>query len=200
MNNVNKLITIPIVFFSIAGWAQTVSQPAASAAQYSEASLPDLSSQVPSPRPEDVQSKESLLAAIYDVISGPAGDRDWKRFRSLFLPEARFIRTAEQAEGTVDVRVLSVDDFIKASGDYFAKEGFYESAIANRVESFGHITQVFSSYESRHAPGEKPFARGINSIQLLNDGKRWWVATILWDSERPNNPLPPDFAEPAKAR
>jgi hypothetical protein len=41
------------------------------------------------------------------------------------------------------------------------------------------MTQVFSSYESRHAPGEKPFERGINSVQLLNDGKRWWVVSIF---------------------
>jgi hypothetical protein len=58
----------------------------------------------------------------------------------------------------------------------------------------GNVTQVFSSYESRHSPSDKPFDRGINSIQLLNDGKRWWVLSILWDSERADNPLPANFA------
>jgi hypothetical protein len=80
----------------------------------------------------------------------------------------------------------------------FRKEPFYESAIANRVQTFGNIAQVFSAYESRHAPGEKPFQRGINSIQMLNDGKRWWVLSILWDEERPDNPLPKEFAKAAK--
>jgi hypothetical protein len=48
---------------------------------------------------------------------------------------------------------------------------------------------VFSTYESRHAKGEKPFARGINSIQVFNDGQRWWVLNILWESESEQNPL-----------
>jgi len=54
---------------------------------------------------------------------------------------------------------------------------------------------VFSSYESRRSPAAKPFQRGINSIQLLNNGKRWWVLSILWDEERAGNPLPADFVK-----
>ena len=80
------------------------------------------------------------------------------------------------------------------AGDVFKKEPFYENAIVNRAQTFGNVAHVFSSYESRHAPGEKPFQCGINSIQLINDGKRWWVLSILWDEERPDNPLPPEFA------
>ena len=87
-----------------------------------------------------------------------------------------------------------MDEFIRDGREYFAKEGFYENAIVNQPESYGNVTQVLSSYESRHSPGEKPFQRGINSIQLLNNGKRWWVVSILWDAERPDNPLPAKFA------
>ena len=68
------------------------------------------------------------------------------------------------------------------------------SPIVSRVQTFGNVAQVFSSYESRHAPGEAPFARGINSFQLVYDGKRWWVVSILWDEERPDNPLAKEFA------
>jgi len=56
------------------------------------------------------------------------------------------------------------------------------------------MAQVFSTYESRHEKDGAPFARGINSIQLLWDGGRWWVATILWDSERPDNPILPQYS------
>src|ERR1700676_3890566 len=45
---------------------------------------PDPFANVPPAKPDDVKSVESLLAALYDVISGPAGERDWNRFRSLF--------------------------------------------------------------------------------------------------------------------
>ena len=155
----------------------------------------DLAAKVPEPKPEDVKSRETILRAIYDVISGPAGNRDWSRFRSLFLPQARFTQTGKSADGKVVIFSWSVEEFIRDAGAVFAKEAFYERAIVNRPDTYGNMAQVFSSYESRHAGGEKPFQRGINSIQLLNDGKRWWVLSILWDSERAGNPLPARFAK-----
>jgi hypothetical protein len=72
-------------------------------------------------------------------------------------------------------------------------EGFFESEIHRRVERFGAVAHVFSTYESRHARDEKPFVRGINSIQLVRDGKRWWIASVVWDTERPDNPIPADY-------
>jgi len=167
-------------------------------ASASASETPDLASQVPAPKAEDVKSMDALLHAIYDVISGPAGDRDWNRFRSLFVPQARFTKAAKEPDGSTAVRLLSVDDFVTVAGNAFRKEPFYESAIANRAQTYGNIAQVFSSYESRHAPGAKPFQRGINSIQMFNDGKRWWVLSILWDEERPDNPLPKNFTKAAK--
>ena len=168
--------------------ANTEQKPTAEQAQ-------DISGQVPSPRPEDVNSIDGLMAAVYDVISGPAGERDWKRFRSLFIPQARLTTPSRNQDGSIRLHLLGVEDYVKLAGDFFSKEGFYEKAIVNRVQKYGNIAQVFSSYESHHAPGDKPFQRGINSFQLLNDGKRWWVVSILWDSERPDNPLPQEFAK-----
>jgi hypothetical protein len=155
----------------------------------------ELAAKVPPAKPEDVKSMDAILVAIYDVISGPAGDRDWKRFRSLFLPQARFTQVSTGPDGSKAVIAWDVDEFVRDAGLVFAKEPFYEKAIVNRPESFGSVTQVFSSYESRHSPTEKPFERGINSIQLLNDGTRWWVLSILWDTERAGNPLPEKFTK-----
>ncbi len=160
-----------------------------------QAPPPDLSSRVPTPRPDDVKSLDSILKAIYNVISGPAGDRDWNRFRSLFVPEARLTSATRKDGGPV--RLLDVEGYARGAGSYFKTHAFYESAIANRVQKFASIAQVFSSYASRTAPNEKPFARGVNSIQLFNDGSRWWVISILWDEESTANPLPPDLATPA---
>ncbi|HXZ31267.1 MAG TPA: hypothetical protein VEH30_03230 [Terriglobales bacterium] len=172
------------------GKQETASANAATAA--------DLASQVPAPRAGDVDSKEAILHAIYDVISGPIGERDWNRFRSLFVPQARFTRAGKNPDGSVSVNLLGVDEFVQLAGNVFKSEAFYENAIVNQVQSYGNISQVFSSYESRHAPGEKPFERGVNSIQMLNDGKRWWVLSILWDEERPANPLPREFTKSKK--
>jgi hypothetical protein len=157
-------------------------------------SAPDPFAGVPAAKPEDVKSVESILAALYDVISGPAGERDWNRFRSLFMPSARLISAEKSPDGAIRVRPSSVEDYVRLGGNYFLKNGFFEEPIVSRIQTFGNVAQVFSSYESRHAPAEAPFARGINSFQLAYDGKRWWVVNILWDEERPDNPLPKEFA------
>ena len=184
-------------------FAQTAPAPKAdtSHAQNSETArqqppAQDLSARVPAAKPEDVNSLDSILKALYDVISGPAGDRDWNRFRSLFIPEARLTSAAKRKDGSIFL--TDVDGYVRRAGGYFKAQAFYESAIVNRIEKFGNIAQVFSSYASRNAPGEKPFARGINSIQLFNDGKRWWIISILWDEETAANPLPAELDQPSK--
>ena len=145
--------------------------------------------------PKDVGSLDSIMMAIYDVISGDKDRaRDWDRFRSLFYKDARLIPSGKNAQtGVVSATVLSPDDYIKRAEPFFAKEGFYENEKARRVEIFGNIAHVFSTYESRHAPAEKPFARGINSFQLLNDGKRWWILTIYWQAETPETLIPKEY-------
>ncbi len=177
-----------------------LASPSFSAAQSSsdkssaQQTAPDPFASVPAPKPADVNSINSIMAAVYDVISGPPGERDWSRFRSLFLPTARLTAATKGTDGAIHLRPMSADEYATRAGGYFLKNGFFEHPIVNRVQTFGNVAQVFSSYESRHAAGEAPFARGINSFQLLNDGKRWWVVSILWDEERPDNPLPKDFA------
>jgi hypothetical protein len=146
-------------------------------------------------RPADVVSVDSILAAVYDVISGPADQkRDWDRMRSLFIPGARLIPVGPAQDGGFVARVLSAEDYITRSAAAMEKQGFFEREIARRTEKFGHIVHAFSTYESRRNEGDaQPFARGINSFQLMNDGKRWWVVTIFWEGERPGNPIPPEY-------
>ena len=143
---------------------------------------------------DETKTPETLLVAIYAAISGPAGERDWDHFRTLFPPEARFTRTREKPGSSVEIQAMSVDDFIKVATDYFKNEAFYENGVVNKMQRYGRLVQAFSSYESRHAPGEKPFARGINSVQMMSDGTRWWVVSIAWDEDRPGNPMPKAFA------
>src|ERR1700678_3705681 len=149
----------------------------------------------PAANPEDVSSPDAILAATYGVISGPAGQkRDWDRFRSLFIPDARLISARLTDDGSYSVRSFSPNDYAARADAYFAKNGFAEREIARKAERYGNIMQIFSTYESRHdAKDAQPFARGINSFQLLFDGKRWWVVTIFWQEETPDNPLPKEF-------
>jgi hypothetical protein len=148
---------------------------------------------VPPAKPEDVGSIDAIIAALYDVISGPAGQaRDWNRMRSLFIPGGRLMPTAVRPDGSVVTRMMEVNDYIATSGPMLERVGFSEREIARRVEQFGHIAHVFSTYEGRMET-EPTVIRGINSIQLLNDGTRWWVVSVYWESERPDNPLPAQY-------
>lgn len=155
----------------------------------------------PAAKPEDVKSMDSIIAAVYDVISGPAGQkRDWDRFQSLFIPGARLIPTFKRPPDApvFSTRVLSPEEFATNSQRAVQTQAFYEKEVARHVEQWGNIAQVFSTYESRHAPGDQPFQRGINSFQLLNDGQRWWVVTIYWQGETKDVPIPPEFLKSPK--
>jgi hypothetical protein len=185
-----------IKFFSVSLCLLIAAAGASATGQ--QQSAPDLASRVPAAKPADVDSVDHIMFAIYDVISGPPGQRDWNRFRSLFVAEGRLTSTVKR-EGSDSVRLLTVEDYVKGAGRYFLTNGFFESAIVNKVQRFGNIAQVFSSYESRHAADVKPFTRGINSVQLFYDGKRWRVLSILWDEESPSNPLPSEMAKRSAA-
>ena len=159
--------------------------------------------------PADVESIEAIIAAAYDSISGPAGKkRDWDRMRSLFISGARLIPTAKEAgrndvdlaagrvrpNGGLAPQMLDIEGFITRAEQAFEKTGFYEKEVARRVERFGQIAHVWSTYESRHDPSDPvPFMRGINSIQLFNDGSRWWILSIYWHHETPQHPIPEKY-------
>jgi hypothetical protein len=147
----------------------------------------------PTVRAGDVDSIDHIMAAVYDVISGPAGPRDWDRFHSLFYTDAKFIPTGKGKDGALHAKMYSADDYIRLSEPYFLKEGFFENSISNRVEEWGNIAHVWSTYESRHAKNDKPFERGINSFQLFNDGQRWWVLNVAWQNEDSDHPIPEKY-------
>ncbi|MCK8522849.1 hypothetical protein M0D21_14825 [Aquimarina sp. D1M17] len=142
-----------------------------------------------------VQSLDSTLETLYGVISGEKGEeRDWELFRYLFKPEAKLIPSVKNKKGNFEVKYMSPEDYIATSGKWLFENGFYEKEIHRETNTFGNITQVFSTYESfKSKTDTKPFMRGINSIQLLNDGKRWWVINIYWTPETETNPIPEQY-------
>jgi hypothetical protein len=142
--------------------------------------------------PGDVESVDAIVAAVYDVISGPAGEsRDWDRWRSLFVPEARLISVGVTREGETGYRVMTPEDYVDRAGESLERNGFFEKEIGRTQEEFGPVVHLFSAYESKRTLDDpEPFARGINSFQLMSDGSRWWVLTVYWTSERPDLPIP----------
>ena len=143
---------------------------------------------------------DAILRALYDVISGPAGPRNWQRFYSLFAPGARLIPTRRPPNAPPQLAVRTPAEFAAAAGPAFEHQPFYEREIGRTVETFGAVTQVMSAYASTRSPNDPaPFARGINGIQLFYDGTRWYVVTIYWDTERPGVPIPPRYLHPDSA-
>ncbi len=141
--------------------------------------------QAPTANEQDVRTVDAIIQALYDVISGPAGQkRDWDRFRSLFAPGGRLIPALSRPGEKPVIRVLDVEDYIRRVDAIFEKEDFWESEKERKTDASGNLVHVFSSYESRRAQAGQPFQTGVNSIQLFNDGTRWWVVTVMWNSTR----------------
>jgi hypothetical protein len=182
---VHLKLTLPLILFSAMIGCAATSAPQTEKPAQTPASA--------APRPADVASRDAIVAALYDSISGPAGDRDWNRFRSLFLPESQLIATLKKKDGTPGYKAMSVQGYVDNAGKYFKEHGFYEREISRKIETFGSITHIFSTYESRQTKDGKPFERGINSIQLYNDGSRWWIVDVYWTGEPPENPIPEQY-------
>jgi len=139
----------------------------------------------------DVASIDGIVRALYEVISGPAGaPRDWDRDRKLFYPGAKLAPTRQKPGGGGIVDFFDLEGYIASRTPMFEKDSFFEKEVARQEFVFGNIAHVLSSYELSRAPGEKPFLRGVNSIQLFHDGERWWILAMAWDNERPGNPFP----------
>jgi len=159
----------------------------------------------PAAAPADVDTIDHLMAALYDVISGPAGQqRDWDRFRSLFLPDARMgvispdqLAAADKPARKGDAFLFTPDTYIERDDPVFKTMSFVERTVANRIETFGNLTSVWSTYESRKAPSDtKPFERGINTLQIVHARGRYWIANIMWDDESHGDTLPDKYLKP----
>jgi hypothetical protein len=143
----------------------------------------------------DVTNMDGVISALYASISGEKGEpRQWDMFSDLFAPDAKLIPTVKNQEGKVGYRYWTPDGYKEQAGSYLVENGFHEVEIYRVTEEYGPIMHIFSTYESRHSKNDaEPFSRGINSIQMLNDGVRWWILNIFWSSESPENPLPTKY-------
>ena len=149
----------------------------------------------PKPHVDDVRSIDTIIKAFYSLSGGPAGEaRDWDRYRSLFLPQARLVAARPASDGTSGAFFLTIGEYVEANRKYFEKGGFFDHEISRRTEAFGNIAHVWRTYESRHVKDSPdPYVRGINSFELLKDGERYWIVNVFWDYERPEGPIPEEY-------
>ena len=132
-----------------------------------------------------VSSLDNIIETLYSVISGDAGvKRDWDLFRHLFHEDAKLMPTQIDKSGIARLTYLPPQGYVDRSGPWLESNGFHEKEVHRKTEQFGNITHIFSTYEAFKSKKDKePFMRGINSIQLLYDNERWWIANIYWQAE-----------------
>lgn len=190
---------------------QPAPSPAAPTAPAGQPNMPSGHPQIPLPKvgadwpkaePDDVKSVDAIMNAFYLVPAGAPGEaRNWDRYRSLFVPDARMIPARPGADGAAGTLFLPVAEYIDANKVYFEKGGFNDKEISRRVEEFGNMVHVWSTFESRRKSADaKPYIRGINSIQLLKDGPRYWIVNVYWDFERADCPLPEKYTSKVEER
>lgn len=134
----------------------------------------------------DEQAIGAVIDEMYDMISGPAGQRDWSRQANCFLPEARQVRTFVDSEGRPAMLAMGLDEYRENVTPFFAENPFYEVETSRRIDLFGNIVHVWSSYEARTSPeAEDVERRGINSIQLFRYPEMGWrIVAMIWDNAR----------------
>ena len=127
----------------------------------------------------DEFSIESTVLAVYNVISGPAGRRDWNRFKDLFAPGGHLAMFAEGGAA-----VMSPDEYSTKMKPYYDANGLFQRPVETRIDRFKDIAHVTSRYESRHATTDAtPFARGVAHFELVRAGERWQVVSMVWQAE-----------------
>jgi hypothetical protein len=175
------------------GVAQEKKEAPAASQSATSPSATTPSTTAPEANPRDMQSLDAIVAAIYDVISGPPGARDWNRFNSLFTKDARLIAVRVPKDGKPNLAVMTPKDYADRAGSYFLEHGFFEHELSRKTDSFGAMTHIYTTYESRETKDGKPIDRGINSMEFFYDGQRWWCVEIYWDAERPGNLIPEKY-------
>lgn len=147
---------------------------------------------------EAPRTVDDVIAGLYAGVSGAANEvRDWTAFAGLFVPDARIgVTTAQEGKG-VEVQLMDVAAFAALNDRVFAGRGFFETELHREQSGYGDILHVWSVYEARRAPGDAPYARGANSLQLVRTPEGWRIASLTWDRERNGQPLANRFTLPA---
>ncbi len=140
--------------------------------------------------PEEAQSIKNIIPALYSTVSGPAGsEKNWPLLSSLFARTGSVTPMFHDKDGAMTAETISVEAFIELNKKIFKDEGFYEKEVARETFVFGHMASILSHYASRNSPAAQPYAQGVNSFQLLHDGRRWCVISVTWDSNKGGHPI-----------
>lgn len=127
---------------------------------------------------DEFQIRATVLA-VYNVLSGPAGRRDWDRFEALFAPGARIVTFG--ADGVASP--ATPKEYAAAMTPKFSAAPWFQRPADTRVMHEGNVAQVWSAYELREAASqEQPAGRGVASFAFVRICGEWKVESLIWQS------------------
>lgn len=143
--------------------------------------------------PEIVKTIEGTVGETYKIITGERGStRNWEAFRQLFTPDAQMSVLVHDTAGRGQVRTFTLEAFVRNGMKYYESDGFIERPIKTIIHEYNGIANVFQSYYAKEAEREE---EGVNSLQLIFDGERWWITSVLWTSNANGVELPVELKQ-----
>lgn len=143
---------------------------------------------------DEVGTLDGIIKAYYDVVTVKKGEKiSYQRDSCLHVPNALVGSAQKGRGGKVSLKLITLKQFHQASDAFLEKDGFWEKEISRRVENFGAIYHVWSTYETKNVEDGPVIERGINSIQLYFDGTRFWILSWIFDNESKEQPIPKKY-------
>lgn len=126
-----------------------------------------------------------ITRRLYEVVSQPAGERDWDSVRHFYHPRATMVRTGMGDDGRPFVLAMSLDEYIDNATALLEDVEFSEVEVSQEATVFGNVARVASIYEFEYRSGEDVRrGRGVNFFNFVNEGAGWQIMNIVWDNER----------------
>ncbi len=133
---------------------------------------------------DEQRSIEKTIEHLFRAISFKQGEEpNMHKIKSLFIGEGILINYNDP-----EPLILPVDEFIV----YFNKQ--FSDGVMTQLEDrevhaetriFGRIAHRFSYYEARFDESdEKPFAVGVNTIQLMKINDEWKITSMAWNDDK----------------
>jgi len=164
------------------------------AAIFSLSILNNCQGQVKTKYGDNVSTLDGIMKAYYDVVTVKKGEKpSYERDSLLHYGNVNVGWAIKSKSGVKSFKYVSLKEFHRLYDGNLAATGFYEKEISRKVEKFGAVYHVWSTYQTRHTQTGPVVERGINSIELFYDGKRFWILGWFFDAERKDNPIPPQY-------
>jgi len=145
---------------------------------------------------DNVSTLDGIMKAYYAVVTVKKDEKvSYERDSLLHISNAGVGMVHINKNGKPVLEYVTLKEYHKRADPSLEQNGFDEREISRKVEHFGSIYHVWSTYESRMTADGPVTDRGINSIELYFDGQRFWITSWIFDEERKDNPIPKAYLE-----